>query len=389
MSAIYLDNHATTRCDRRVVEAMLPMFEEYYANPGSVTHVMGRHVEELVANARQRVATCLNCEPNEIVFTSGSTESNCLAIEGIADRKKCGHVLSVSTEHPSVISVIRKLERRGFTSTLMSVAPNDSAYSGTINVDDFKIALRPDTILASVMWANNEVGTLQPIESLVNACQDKKVPLHCDATQAVGKISLDLAQTPIAAMSFSGHKIHGPKGIGVLFVRGGASPVRFNPIVTGGGQERGRRGGTLNVPGIVGLATALEIANMERVSNNEALLTLRDDLWNRLKSKIPDLVLNGPSLPNQRLPNNLNVQFPMVDGHTLMSLTPNVCVSSGSACTATSTEPSHVLQALGLDPDAVRSSIRFGLSRFTTSTEIEFAADELTKSYQRLQATHC
>ncbi len=385
---IYLDNHATTALDPRVVSAMVPMWQQDYANPHSVTHALGQKARDLVESARFQIARSLGAQSNEFVFTSGATESNNLALKGLAQRQGRGHIISVVSEHPSVIGPLQKLQRQGFQVTWLPVLPNTSDNAGQIDLNQLVEAIQPDTFLVSVMLANNEIGVIQPLTEICRICQRREgIWVHTDATQAVGKLPLRLDELPVDLMSFTAHKLHGPKGVGALFTRHSKRRVRLIPEMDGGGQESGRRGGTLNTPGIVGMALAMELAINEMPSLFEQTRQLRDRFYQNLSTAVGGLPINGPPLdnPQKRLVNNLNCQFPGIDGHSLMIHTPQLCASTGSACTATNTEPSHVLQAMGLDPDQVRCSLRFGLSRFNTEAEIDLAVGLLAESVKRLR----
>ncbi len=387
-SLIYFDHHATTPCDPQVLEAMWPFFNGQFANAGSVTHRAGQAAHDLVEERRATVARLLNVSrPGEIVFTSGATESNQLAIIGACSRFEGGHVLTVATEHPSVLAPFGQLKRSGFEVGFLPVVQAGHPDAGLVGLDRLREAIRPDTRMVSVMLANNEIGALQPLREISAMCVEQGVILHCDATQAAGRLLVDVQLLNIDLLSFSAHKFYGPKGVGALFVRGSDRRVRLKPQVTGGGQEGGRRGGTLNVPGIVGLTRALELAVDVMAEETTRIAALRNRLWNQLQAAIPDVVLNGPDLaqPDWRLAGNLNLQLPGCDGHSLMVQTPQLAISSGSACTATSSEPSHVLLALGLSADQVRSSLRIGLGRFNTETEIDRAAELISGSYRRLR----
>jgi cysteine desulfurase len=388
-ATIYLDHHATTPLDPRVLEAMLPYLTTHFANAGSASHEPGRTAKAAVDDARDRVAHCLGCDANEIVFTSGSTESNNLAIRGSAERarRKGNHVLSVVSEHPSVLDPLERLAGIGMEVTLLPVASQRDDAPGEIALDRFRDSLASETFLASVMWANNEIGALQPIAEIADLCQSRGVTLHCDATQAVGKMPINLRATGIDLLSLSAHKFYGPKGVGALFVRRRPKPVRLAPLVEGGGQEQGLRSGTLNVPGIVGLAKALEIAVTEMESEQARLARLREQLFAALKSSIPDIELNGPPLRvDERLAGNLNLHFPGVAGETIMLHTPQVAVSSGSACTSVNPEPSHVLLALGRSSEEAQCSLRFGLGRFTTEAEVDAAAKLIAGTVNSLRS---
>jgi cysteine desulfurase len=386
---VYLDNHATTQVDPRVAEAMWPYFVERYGNAGSTSHSFGWEAREAVDAARESIARSLNVSPREIVFTSGATESNNLALRGLADRprRRGNHIVSVVTEHKAVLDPLARLGRRGFEITLLPVASQDASLPGRVDVEQLARALRDDTLAVSVMLANNEIGVVQPIEEIGALCRARGVPLHCDATQAVGKLPLDMASLPVDLLSFSGHKLHGPKGVGALYVRRMSPPLRLEPLFDGGGQEAGLRSGTLNVPGIVGLAAALTLCVEELPAETLRLRTLRDELFRQLQSTIDGVQLNGPPLDDleTRLAANLNVAFDFVEGQALMMRLKRLAVSSGSACTSTNPEPSHVLRALGLSADRARSSLRFGLGRFNSAEDIAQAAGMLREAVTELR----
>jgi cysteine desulfurase len=389
ITPVYLDNHATTRVDPRVIEAMLPYFSDHYGNAGSTSHSFGWHARDAVDQARETVARAINASPREIVFTSGATESNNLAIRGVADRtrRRGNHLISVATEHKAVLDPLARLGRRGFEATLLPVTPANQSNTGWLDPQQLIDSLREDTLLASIMWANNEIGVIHPLAEISAALQQRGVLFHCDATQAVGKLSVDVRAIPVDLMSFSAHKIHGPKGVGALYVRRNSPPLRLEPLLDGGGQEQGLRSGTLNVPGIVGFAKALELAVAECAEEAQRQRELRDRLFAGLQSAITGVTLNGPTLddPELRLAGNLNCRFDYVDGEALMMNLREVAVSSGSACTSTNPEPSHVLRALGLDSDQARSSLRFGLGRFTTADEIDFAIHAIAATVTKLR----
>ena len=371
---IYLDNHATTRVDPRVVEAMLPYFGEEYGNPASTSHAFGWQAKEAVDQAREQIALGIGASPREIVFTSGATESNNLAIRGVCERKnrRGNHLVTVRTEHKAVLDPIDRLSRRGFEVTILDVEPASSERAGGLDLNALAEALRDDTLLVSVMLANNEIGVLQPIAEIAALCKQRGALLHCDATQAVGRMPVDVGALGVDLMSFTAHKIYGPKGVGALWVRRSSPQVRLEPQIAGGGHEGGFRSGTLNVPGIVGFAKALELCLGEMTTEQHRLRALRDLLYTGLCQALDGVSLNGPALdPSLRLAGNLNVSFDYVDGEALLMNLKDVAVSSGSACTSANPEPSHVLRALGLPDDAVRSSLRFGLGRFNTAEDIE------------------
>lgn len=387
---IYLDNHATTRVDPRVLATMLPYFSEEFGNAGSNSHAFGRQAREAVNAAREMIAASIGAAPSEVVFTSGATESNNLALRGIAERtrRRGNHIVSVQTEHKAVLDPLARLARRGFEVTLLPVESWTSPTAGRIDLDQLATALRDDTCLVSVMFANNEIGVLQPIGEIAALCRARGIAFHTDATQAVGKVPIDVAALGVDLLSFSAHKFYGPKGIGALYVRRSSPPVRIEPQIDGGGQEHGLRSGTLNVPGVIGFATALGLCQQELGAETERLRGLRNKLYEGLCSVVSGVSLNGPSLDDlaSRLANNLNCTFAGVDGEALMLRMKTLAVSSGSACTSTNPEPSHVLRALGRSVDDTRSSLRFGLGRFTTATDIDQAVVAVGRGVQELRA---
>lgn len=389
--AIYLDNHATTRLDPRVLEAMLPWLGDHYGNAGSLTHAFGREAREAVERAREQVAAVIGATPREIIFTSGATESTNLAILGAAARpgREGGRLVSWETEHPAVLDPLEHLASRGFDVALLGVAGHETAEAGCISLDDLAAACSEGTFLVSLLLANNEIGTIQPAAEAANIAHARGALLHLDAAQAVGKMPVDVDALGADLLSLSAHKFHGPKGVGALFVRRRGRVARLSPRVFGGGQERGLRSGTLNVPGIVGLGVAAELAVANLEAEAEQMGQFRDRLWHGLASRITDVHLNGPALdtPSLRLPGNLNVRIGGVDGQTLLATLGEgeLAVSSGSACSSASPRPSHVLRALGLDDDQARASLRFGLSRFTTPEEIDQAVELLATAVARLR----
>ena len=389
-AAVFIDNHSTTRVDPRVIEVMLPFFSEHYANAGSISHEMGMTAREAVENTRLAIANSINANEREIIFTSGATESNNLAIRGVAEhrRRKGNHIVSVTTEHKAVIDPVARLERRDFSVTWLTPETHDSDNAGRIDVQNVADALTDDTFLVSIMMANNEIGVIQPIAEIGELCKERGVLFLTDATQAVGKIPVDVEQLNVDLMSFSAHKIYGPKGVGALYVGRRSPQVRIAALTDGGGQERGMRSGTLNVSGIAGFGKALELCLSEMDSESVRLQTLRQMLFAGLKGRIENVRLNGPRLddPKLRLTNNLNVRFEDVDGEALMMNMKGLAVSSGSACTSASPEPSHVLQAIGLSEDQTRSSLRFGLGRFNTQADIEFAIETVAETVAKLRA---
>jgi cysteine desulfurase len=386
---VYLDNHATTRVDPRVVEAMLPYFGEVYGNAGSTTHAYGWEARDAVRAARETIARSINAVPEEIIFTSGATESANLAIFGVAERAKRrgDHLICVTTEHKAVLDPLYKLRQRGYEVTLLPVEQASQSRAGYLDPQAVRDAIKPTTCVVSVMLANNEIGIIQDLRAIADICHDTGVLLHCDATQAVGKLPVDVLALGVDLLSFTAHKLHGPKGIGALYVRRHDQPVRLEPQIFGGGQESGFRSGTLNVPGIVGFAKALELSLAELPTEMPRQRQLRDRLYDGLTERIDRIYLNGPALAPQdwRLANNLNVTFEYVHGESLILAMQNLAVSSGSACTSANPEPSHVLKALGLSEDLTRASIRFGLSRFTTNQEIDFAVETVAENVARLR----
>jgi cysteine desulfurase len=386
---IYLDNHATTRVDPRVVEAMLPYFTENYGNSSSTSHSFGWAAKEAVDGARAVIAAAIGASDREVVFTSGATESNNLAIRGACERqnRRGNHLITVRTEHRAVLDPIERLGRRGFDVTLLDVEPNGSDRAGMLDLNRLEDALRDDTLLVSVMLANNEIGVIQPLAEIAAICHRRGASLHCDATQAVGRLRVEVHALGIDLMSFTAHKIYGPKGIGALWVRRSTPQVRLEPQIAGGGHEGGFRSGTLNVPGIVGFAKALELCLAEMPTEQPRLRELRDRLFAGLTSSVDGITLNGPALTpvSLRLAGNLNVSFAYVDGEALLMNLKTVAVSSGSACTSANPEPSHVLRGLGLPDDAVRSSLRFGLGRFNTAEDIDRAVPLVAEVVTRLR----
>jgi len=368
---IYLDYQATTPVDPRVIEQMLPYFTEIYGNPASVTHAYGWAAESAVKKAREQLAQAIGADPSEIIFTSGATEANNLAIKGVAEAYlgQGRHLITVQTEHRAVLDPCTYLEGLGFEVTRLPVQPD-----GRLDLDRLATALRSDTVLVSVMAANNEIGVLQPLEAIGTLCHDRQVLFHTDAAQGIGKIPLDVQRQNIDLLSLTAHKIYGPKGIGALYIRRRDPRVQLATQLHGGGQERGWRSGTLPVPQIVGFGAAIDLAMADMNRENDRLKDLRDQLWLRLQT-IDGIYLNGH--PDQRLSGNLNVSIDGVNGQALLlALQPDIAVSSGSACTMAKVEPSHVLQALGRSREQVLASLRFGLGRFTTQEQIEYAAEK-------------
>jgi len=367
---IYLDCHSTTPVDDRVVQAMLPYFTEHFGNAASNNHQYGWESEAAVKQARETIAKAIKAAPEEIIFTSGATESNNLAIKGVAEAyfQKGKHIITVQTEHNAVLDPCKYLETLGFKVTYLPVKPD-----GLIDLGELEAAFRPDTILVSVMAANNEIGVLQPLAKIGEMCGSRDVLFHTDAAQAIGKIPLDVQNMKIHLMSLTAHKVYGPKGIGALYVRRRNPRVKLAPQLHGGGHERGLRSGTLNTPQIVGFAKAVELGIGEMKSESKRLIKLRDRLWAKL-STLDGVCLNGH--PTERLPGNLNISVEGVDGAALLlGLQPVVAVSSGSACTSAKVAPSHVLKALGHSESLAYASIRFGIGRFNTPEEIDRVAE--------------
>jgi cysteine desulfurase len=377
---IYMDNQATTAVDPRVLEAMLPYFSEKFGNAASRNHEFGWKAEEAVENARGHIARLIRANPREIVFTSGATESDNLAIKGVAEayREKGNHIITQATEHKAVLDACKRLEKSGFDVTYLPVAQD-----GLINLDDLRRAITPKTILISIMHANNEIGVLQPVEEIGKIAKQKKILFHVDAVQAVGKIPVDVQKDGIDLLSISAHKIYGPKGIGALYVRRKDPRVEISAIIDGGGHERGMRSGTLNVPGIVGLGKACEICQKEMPEECNRMRGLRDKLKDGIMSRLDGTAVNGSMA--HRLPNNLNLSFSGVEGDALLMGINDVAVSSGSACTSAMIEPSYVLRALGVSDELSHSSIRFGLGRFNTEEEVHYVADRVVETVKRLR----
>jgi len=385
---IYLDNHSTTRLDPRVLEAMLPWLTDHYGNAGSMTHEPGREARAAVDAARETLAAAIGASAREIVFTSGATESNNLAILGLAARAPADrrHIVTVVSEHHAVLDPVEHLERTGFTVTRLPVEP----ATGRVAPDAIAAALRPETCLVTVMLANNEIGTIHDIPAIAARVHAAGAVLHVDCAQALGRMPVSVDALGADLASFSAHKFHGPKGVGFLYVRRRERAIRLDPLVFGGGQERGMRSGTLDVPGIVGMAEAARLAVASLGDEPARLRSLRDRLWAHLQAGIPGIALNGPPLtdPAARLVNNLNVRISGVDGQSLLAAlsTEGLALSSGSACSSESPRPSHVLLAIGLSEDEARASLRFGLSRFTTEIEIDEAARLIAAGVARLHA---
>ena len=377
---IYMDYHATTPVDPRVVDAMLPYFTGHFGNAASRNHVFGWEAEDAVEAARRQVADLVGANPKEIIFTSGATESNNLAIKGVAEmyREKGNHIITCVTEHKAVVDTCKKLEKQGGRVTYLPVQKD-----GRIDLDDLRAAITDKTILITIMTANNEIGVLQPIAEIGAIAKEKGILFHTDAVQAVGKVPFNVNEAKVDLVSMSAHKFYGPKGVGALYVRRRNPRVLLAEQINGGGHERGMRSGTLNVPGIVGLGQAAAIAQAEMATEGERLRALRDRLNKKLHANLDELYINGSM--EHRLPHNLNVSFAYVEGESLLMGINDVAVSSGSACTSASLEPSYVLKALGAGDDLAHSSIRFGLGRWTTKEEVDYVVEKLTNVVQRLR----
>jgi len=377
---IYMDYHATTPVDPRVLEAMLPYFTEHFGNPASRNHAFGWSAEEAVETARKQVADLLGANAKEIIFTSGATESNNLAIKGAAEmyREKGNHIITCVTEHKAVIDTCKKLEKLGARVTYLPVQKD-----GRISLDELRAAITDKTILISIMTANNEIGVMQPVAEIGAIAKEKGILFHTDAVQAVGKVPFDVNEIKADMVSLTAHKMYGPKGVGALFVRRRNPRVLLAEQISGGGHERGMRSGTLNVPGIVGLGKAAAICKAEMAAEAERLRGLRDRLNEKFHQNLDEIYVNGSM--EHRLPHSLNISFAYVEGESLLMGINDVAVSSGSACTSASLEPSYVLKALGAGDDLAHSSIRFGLGRWTTEEEVDYVVDKLTSVVRRLR----
>ena len=377
---IYFDNHATTPLDPRVLEAMMPYFMGKFGNAASRNHQFGWEAEQAVEEAREKIAKIIGATAKEIIFTSGATESNNLAIKGVAEmyKEKGNHIITAVTEHKAVLDTCKRLEKYGYRVTYLPVQAD-----GLINLEDLKRAIDDKTILVTIMAANNEIGVLQPIDEIGAICKEHGILFHTDAVQAVGKVPIDVNKSNIALLSLSAHKIYGPKGVGALYVRRKNPRVQLSAIIDGGGHERGMRSGTLNVPGIVGLGKACEIAQQEMAEESKRLAYLRDKLKAKLLANLDETHMNGTM--EHHLPGNLNISFVYVEGESLLMGINDIAVSSGSACTSATLEPSYVLKALGLGDDVAHSSIRFGLGRFNTEAEVDYVADRIIDTVKKLR----
>ena len=378
---IYMDHHATTAVDPRVVEAMLPCFSENFGNPASRNHSFGWRAEQAVETARAQVADLLGARSRDIVFTSGATESINTALKGVATarRSRGNHIITLQTEHKAVLDSLKRIEEGGYRVSYLPVEPD-----GLVAVDRIAQAITDDTILISILHANNEIGVIQPVREIGRLAQQHRVTMHVDAAQAAGKIPIDVDADHIDVLSLTAHKLYGPKGAGALYIRRRDPRVELTPLIDGGGHERGFRSGTLNVPGIVGLGKACEIASAEMATESTRLSALRDRLLDGLRKAIDDVAVNG-SLES-RLPHNLNVSFAGVDGESLLMGLDDIAVSSGSACTTATPQPSHVLRALGINDSLAQASLRFGLGRWNTQEEVDYAVEKVSRVVKRLRA---
>ncbi|HEV2385813.1 MAG TPA: IscS subfamily cysteine desulfurase [Candidatus Acidoferrales bacterium] len=377
---IYMDNHATTPVDPRVLDAMLPYFNERFGNAASRNHVFGWTAEEAVENARAQIARLINATPKEIVFTSGATESDNLAIKGVAEmyREKGNHIITQSTEHKAVLDTCKRLEKYGYQVTYLPVQKD-----GRVDLDELAAAITAKTILITIMYANNEIGSIQPIAEIGKLAKQRGILFHVDGVQAAGKIPVDVQQDGIDLLSMSAHKIYGPKGVGALYVRRKNPRVQLSAGIDGGGHERGMRSGTLNVTGIVGMGKACEVCQQEMPTESVRLAGMRDRLKQAIMSRLDETYING-SLTH-RLPHNLNISFAYVEGESLLMGINDIAVSSGSACTSATLEPSYVLKALGVGEDLAHTSIRFGLGRFNTEEEVDYVAGRVVDTVNRLR----
>ena len=378
---VYLDNHATTPVDPRVLEAMLPYFGPRFGNAASRSHRFGWEAEKAVEQARRRVAELAGASPREIVFTSGATESINLALKGAMEacRGRGNHLVTIATEHRAVLDTARRLERSGCELTVLPCRPD-----GLLDLDLLERSIRPDTVLVSIMHANNEIGVLQPVSAIGAICRGRGVLFHCDAAQSFGKIPVNVAADRIDLLSLSAHKLYGPKGVGALCVGRQRGAMPLTAQMDGGGHEFGFRSGTLNVPGIVGFGEACALAAAEMADEAGTLSELRDRLWRQLASALDGVRVNGAT--EHRLPGNLNVQFAGIDAEALITSVPEIALSTGSACSSASVEPSHVLRALGLSPSESRSSVRFGIGRFNNEEEIDHAAARIVAAVNNLRS---
>jgi cysteine desulfurase len=377
---IYFDNHATTPVDPRVLEAMLPYFGVKFGNAASRNHSFGWAGEEAVENARGQVASLIGATPKEIIFTSGATESDNLMIKGVAEmyREKGNHIITQAIEHKAVLDTCKRLEKYGYEVTYLPVGKD-----GRVNPEEVRKAIKPTTILITIMYANNEIGAINPIQEIGKIAKEHGIIFAVDGVQAVGKIPVDVQKDNIDLLAITAHKIYGPKGVGALYVRRRNPRVQLSAVIDGGGHERGMRSGTLNVPGIVGLGKACEVAQQEMAEESKKMLALRERLRKGLEAKLDEVFINGSM--EHRLPNNLNMSFAYVEGESLLMGINDIAVSSGSACTSATLEPSYVLKALGVGEDLAHTSIRFGLGRFNTEEEVDYVIDKMVQVVSKLR----
>jgi cysteine desulfurase len=377
---VYMDNHSTTKVDPKVVEEMLPYFTSYFGNAASRNHSFGWDADKAVEAARERLARIINAESREIIFTSGATESNNLALKGVAEMyvEKGNHIITQVTEHRSVLDTAKRLEKSGMNVTYLPVDKD-----GLVNPDDVRKAITDRTVLISIMLVNNEIGVIQPIEEIGRIAKERGILFHCDATQGVGKIPVDVHSMGIDLLSYTAHKLYGPKGVGALYVRRKNPRVRLAPMMDGGGHERGMRSGTLNVPGIVGFGKACEIAMEVMEEESARLIYLREKLRNGIMDSLDEVSVNGHL--TKRMPGNINLSFAYVEGESLLMGLREIALSSGSACTSATLEPSYVLQALGVSAELAHSSVRFGLGRFNTEEEVDYVIKRVAETVNRLR----
>jgi len=377
---IYLDNHATTPVDPRVLDSMIPFFTLNFGNAASRNHSFGWTAEQAVEHARKQVADLIGANSKEIIFTSGATESNNLAIKGVAEMyaEKGNHIITAATEHKAVLDTCKHLEKRGWKITYLALKED-----GLVDLDQLRAAITDKTILVSIMYANNEIGVVQPVAEIGKICKERGVLFHSDGVQAVGKVPVNVLTDNIDLLSITAHKMYGPKGVGALYVRRKSPRVQITAQMDGGGHERGMRSGTMNVPGIVGLGKAAELCRQEMAEDAKRLSHLRDKLKDKLTAALDETYINGTM--EHRLPHNLNISFAYVEGESLLMGINDIAVSSGSACTSATLEPSYVLKALGVGDDLAHTSIRFGLGRFTTEEEVDYAADRVIEVVRKLR----
>lgn len=388
LKMIYLDHHATTPVIPEVLQAMLPWMTENFGNPHSTSHIFGRKSSQACSDAIDLIADELEADPSSVIITSSASESNNLAITGtmLHPRQKRSHVITAPTEHPSVLRPIRDLKRRGFRVSELPVRQQGDKSCGLVDPDDLRALINDDTALVSIMWANNEIGSIQPIAELASIAHQYGAIFHTDATQAVGKVPVSVKAAECDLLSGSAHKFYGPKGVGFLCIGSEHKRVRLRPIILGGDQQSGLRAGTLNCPGLIGMATALKICNRDLAIETTRLATLRNQLWMKLDNHLPGIELNGPSLLDQqvRLAGNLNISLPGVESETIIAASKDLAVSTGAACSSLDPRPSHVLTSIGIDESRARRSIRFGLGRGTTDRTIEEAVEVLCRAHRRI-----